>query len=125
MYELGSRQFEELIAEILKSFRWEVELTASTKDGGYDMFAVTTDSTGLKSSWVVECKKYREDRKVGIEIANALYGVKCRENVANALLATTSYFTQGVHQLKASRYDFELRDYDGILEWLGQVTRAK
>jgi hypothetical protein len=34
------------------------------------------------------------------------------------MLATTSFFTQGAKQFKSSRYNLELRDYNGILEWL-------
>lgn len=125
LYNLRPRQFEELIAEILTSYNWKVELTTATKDGGYDIFAISTDISGLRSSWVIECKKYREDRKVGIDIARSIYGVKSDLHIANAMLATTSFFTKGVHDFKASRYDFELRDYQGITEWLEQVAAKK
>lgn len=112
------RQFEELIAEILLSFGWEVQLTPPTKDGGYDIFAISKDTAGVKTSWIIECKRYAQERKVGVEIARSLYGVKLDLRVANAMLATTSRFTKGVQDFKASRYDFELRDYEGILEWI-------
>ena len=36
------------------------------------------------------------------------------------MLATTSHFTAGVHKLKASSYDLELKDYEGILEWINE-----
>jgi HJR/Mrr/RecB family endonuclease len=118
IYSISPRQFEELVAELLASFGCEVQLTASTKDGGYDIFAVSKDISGMKTSWIIECKKYAADRKVGIEIARALYSVKTDLKVANAVLATTTHFTKGVKNFKASRYDFELRDYQGILEWI-------
>ena len=70
--------------------------------------------TSMKST----CKKYAEHRKVGVDVARALYGVKSRMNVGMAMLATTSHFTKGVHELKASSYDLALRDYEGILEWI-------
>ena len=118
IFKISSRQFEELIADILKNFGWDVELTAATKDGGYDIFAISKDLSGMKSSWIIECKKYRRDRKVGIEAARSLYSVKNEMKVSNAIIATTSTFTKGVHDFSASRYDFSLRDYDGIMEWL-------
>ena len=34
------------------------------------------------------------------------------------MLATTSHFTRGVMEYKASRYDLELKDDEGILEWI-------
>ncbi len=121
MYEIRPRQFEELIAEILASYGWEVKLTPPIKDGGYDIFAISKEiKTGLQTSWIIECKKYASENKVGVDIVRALYGVKANLNVANALLATTSYFTKGVQDFKASRYDIELKDYGDIIEWINQ-----
>jgi len=37
-----------------------------------------------------------------------------------AMLATTSDFTKGVHDFKTSRWDFRLRDFEGILEWINE-----
>ena len=116
--QIRPRQFEELVAEVLASFGWEVQLTPETRDGGYDIFAVSRDISGLRTSWIIECKKYRRDRKVGVEVARSLYGVKAKLGVGNAMLATTSYFYKGVHEFKRSSYDFELRDYEGVLEWI-------
>ncbi len=118
IHDIRPRLFEELIAEILASYGWEVNLTPSTRDGGYDLFAISRDKAGVRTSWIVECKRYRLDRKVGIDIVRALYATKLTLNVANMLLATTSHFTKGVQDFKASRYDLELRDYEGILDWL-------
>lgn len=120
LYNLPSRGFEELIAEILSSYGWEVVLTSITKDGGYDIFAVIKNNSGLQTSWIVECKRYAPHQKIGIDIVRSLYGVKYDLRVGCALLATTSHFTKGVQDFKASRYDLELRDYEGILEWLNE-----
>ncbi|MDO8477461.1 MAG: pentapeptide repeat-containing protein [Candidatus Rokubacteria bacterium] len=118
LHELRPRQFEELIAEILASYGWEVQLTPASKDGGYDLFAISKDVAGVTTSWIIECKKFAPEHKVGVEIARALYGVKSDLRVANAMLATTSHFTAGVEKFKASRYDFDLRDYGGVVEWI-------
>ncbi len=113
-------QFEELIAEILAGYGWSVQLTPPTRDGGYDILAISKDGAGVRTSWIIECKKYRLDRKVGIDIARSLYAVKGEVRAANAMLATTSHFTKGVKDFKASRYDFELKDYEAILEWINE-----
>ena len=81
---------------------------------------MTKDISGVTTSWIIECKKYRKDRPVGVDIVRGLFGVKLDLKVANAMLATTSHFTKGVHDYKASRYDLELRDYEGILEWINE-----
>ena len=118
LHDIHPRQFEELVAELLTGYGWDVELTPETKDGGYDLFAISKDIAGVTTSWVIECKKYRADRKVGVEIVRSLYTVKNEIRAANALLATTSSFTKGVNDFKASRYDLSLRDYNGIIEWI-------
>ncbi len=118
LYKIHWRTFEELIAEILSSFGWQVELTAPTKDNGYDIFAIYKDDSGIRHNWIVECKKYDKENKVGVEVVRSLYGVKTDLRVGNALLATTSFFTKGVADFQASHYDFETKDFNGIVDWL-------
>lgn len=121
MHALRPRQFEELIAEILASFGWQVQLTKATRDGGYDIYAITKEQQAdVQTSWIIECKKYSSERRVGIDIVRQLYGVKIQLGVANMMLATTSQFTKGVKDYKSSRYDLELKDYEGILEWINE-----
>lgn len=118
LYQLMPRQFEELIAEILASYGWQVQLSTPSRDGGYDLFAIAKDAAGLETSWIIECKKYSEERKVGVDVIRSLFGMKLDLKVANAMLATTSHFSHSAHEYKASRYDLQLRDYEGILEWI-------
>lgn len=121
MYQIKPRQFEELVAEILASYGWQVSLTPTVKDGGYDIFAISKDvQTGAKASWIIECKKYAPENKVGVDIVRSLFGVKYLVGTTNAMLATTSFFTKGAKDIKASRYDVELKDYTAILEWINQ-----
>jgi len=120
LYKIKPRQFEELIAEILTSYGWRVQLTAPTKDGGFDIFAINKDPSQLESAWIIECKKYSAKHKVGVGIARGLYGVMTDLRFNCALLTTTSYFTKGAEKFAASRYGFELRDYEGILEWINE-----
>lgn len=112
------RTFEELVAELLSNFGWEVQLTKPSKDNGYDIMGIYRDISGISNTWIIECKHWGKQRKVGIEIARGLYTIKNELKVGGAILATTSNFTKGVHQFSASRYDFALKDYEGILEWI-------
>lgn len=118
MYSLKPRQFEELICEILAGFGWQVELTPATRDGGYDIFAISKDVSNTKTSWIIECKKYSPERKIGIDVVRSLCGVKNDLKAANAMIATTSFFTKGVLDCKNSRYDLALKDYNDITDWL-------
>ncbi|UYQ92136.1 pentapeptide repeat-containing protein [Chitinophaga horti] len=123
IHHLHWRGFEELVAELLASFGWSVELTSATKDNGYDIFGIYKDDSGIRHSWIIECKKYNPDRKVGIEVVRSLYGVKTDLRVGNALLATTSSFTEGVDNFKASRYDLDTKNLNGIIEWVNSYKR--
>lgn len=118
LYKLPSRTFEELIAELLASFGWELSLTAATRDGGYDIWGISKDITGVSSHWLVECKRYRRDRIVGINLVRELYAVKAEKHVGNAMIATTSFFSKDVQNFGKSHYDLALADYDRICGWL-------
>lgn len=118
LHDIHWRAFEEVVAEILKGFGWTVELTQPSKDGGYDLLGICKDVSGVSSRWIVECKRWHESRKVGIEVARSLYTVKNEMRVSGAILATTSDFTQDVRDYKASRYDFDLKNYAAIVDWL-------
>ncbi len=121
LYDIRPRQFEELIAEILARYGWQVQLTPQTRDGGYDIYAINKgDSSGLRNSWIIECKKNSADNKVGLDIVRSLYGLRTEMKVGGALLATTSYFSKDAKAYKASRYDLKLRDYEGVLEWINE-----
>ncbi len=92
LYRIRPRQFEELIAEILASFGWNVDITPESHDGGYDIFAISKDSAGVTSSWIIECKKYNRNRKVGVDIVRTLYGIRNTLQVGGAMLARLSLF---------------------------------
>ena len=121
LHNIRPRQFEELIAELLAGYGWEVKLTPATKDGGYDIFGISRDDAGTETAWLIECKKYAPQNKVGVDIARALYGSKTTlGSDCSVMLATTSHFTKGVKDFKASRYDLHLSDYEGVLEWINE-----
>jgi HJR/Mrr/RecB family endonuclease len=120
MYSLRPRQFEKLIAEILTHYGWIVQLTPATRDGGYDIFAICKDISGVSNSWIIECKKYEKERKVGVDIVRALYGAAGGLQCANAaiMLATTATFTKNAMKYASSKYNFELRDYESVIKWI-------
>jgi restriction endonuclease Mrr len=118
LFGLQPRQFEELVAEILASYGWRVQLTAATRDGGYDIFAISRDASGLETSWLVECKKYRRGRKVGLELVRSLLGTRAVVPGGMLLVATTSHFSRDAIAFKESRYDLQFKDYEAILEWI-------
>jgi len=125
--DMNSRTFERVIAEIFRDAGFYVELTAKSKDGGYDIFAVTsnTNAIELRTSFIVECKRNNAARKVGVEIARQLFSVKDEKHASNAILVTTSDFTKGVYDYKAKRMDFDIKNFEGVVEWCSQYNQKR
>ncbi|WP_165499837.1 restriction endonuclease [Pedobacter frigidisoli] len=114
---LNPRKFEELIAEIFRNKGYEVTLTPQTRDGGKDIIAVYNSPFGHQM-FIVECKKYKEDHKVGVELVRGLYGVKSAERYTQAILVTTSSFTEDAKKfVKPLEYELALKDFEDIKKW--------
>jgi len=118
IYEVSPRQFEKLLAELLADLGFEVEVTKATGDGGKDILAYLETEVG-KMLCLVEAKKYRPERKIGIEIVRTLYGTLCDFQANSAMLVTTSSFTAGAHEFQRKHeYQLALRDYADIVRWI-------
>jgi HJR/Mrr/RecB family endonuclease len=118
LLKVSPRQFEELIAELLDSKGYKVELTKQTRDGGYDILALTYDN-GMPLKYLVECKKYKKDKKVGIDIVRSFSDVINRQQANKGIIFTTSYFTEGVRKRQQENpYFLELKDHEDIITWV-------
>jgi len=123
LYEINPRDFERVIAEIFRKRGFEVKLTPSTRDGGKDIVAIHRNDLGIDTKYFIECKRYAENNKVGVEIVRALHGVKNTIGAPNkVILATTSTFTSGAidfaNNQTPSQWDIALKDYNAILDWI-------
>lgn len=116
--ELSPREFEELVAELLSFFKWDLKLTSATRDGGYDILGLTRDISDLEASWVVECKKYHEANKVGVDVVRNLYGAKHYLGISNAVIVTTSSFTKDAQHFSELKDDIKLVDREWLVKWL-------
>lgn len=117
---LTPRQLEELVGEIFANEGFEVSVTPATRDGGIDVFAERRNSLGLRDQWIIECKLYREDRPIGVDLVRQLVGVRELINARNAALVTTSQFTIEA-QRAAAHSGIELVDRTRLLSWLGSL----
>lgn len=118
LHELDSRKFEELLAELFKGMGYEVELTPPARDGGFDLKAYTKAKHGTLLT-LVEAKKYKPGRPVGVELVRNLYGVLEHEKASHGVLATTSRFTKGAKDMHAQHaYRLSLSGFNEITEWL-------
>lgn len=121
--EITPREFEEVVTEIFRAKGFEVDLTQRSSDGGKDIIAIHTDALGIKNKYFIECKRYAENKKVGVALVRALQGVKNTKDGPNkTILVTTSTFTSGakkfVEHEASSKWDVTLADYDTLVNWL-------
>jgi len=118
LYNLHPRKFEELVADILKDFGFDVELTSATRDGGFDIYAYMKTQIGIFLTFV-ECKRWKPTKPVGIEVVQRLQGVQHINNAHKSMIVTTSYFSQpAILESKKHKNLMELVDYNNLKEWL-------
>lgn len=123
LYQISSRKFEEVVAELLARLGYDVTVTQASRDGGKDIYAAKKDSLG-SFLYLVECKKYSPGNRVGVGLVRQLHGVVQAERATAGILATTSFFTRDARQFQAQvAYQMSLQDYLGIQEWLRTVQR--
>ena len=101
--------FEQLTGEILTSHGYEIKFTGRVKNKSADLIAIQKMEDGQLIKYLVECKRYRASRKVGIEILNGVVGASYRAKTSYAMLVTTSSFTANVEDARS-----ELEDFDSI-----------
>ncbi len=124
LYQFAPRKFEELIAKLFSDQGYEVSLTQATRDGGYDLLAKI--SNRITSTVVLaECKRYKKENKVGVEIVRGLYGVTESHRANQGLVITSSYFTKDAReeQLRIGNR-IGLRDFNNLVEWLKPYSGA-
>lgn len=118
LHNITPREFEKLLAELLRDMGWDVELTKQTRDGGADILAYLNTDVG-KILCLVEAKHYREDRKIGVELVRTLYGTLCDYQANSAMMVTSSSFTKGAKEFQQKHeYQLTLREYSDIIEWI-------
>ena len=119
IYELTSRGFEELIAYLYMRQGYDVLLTPATKDGGKDIVARCLKPTGETSTYYIECKRYRQDRPIGVSTVRELAGVMINENVDIGVIITTSRFSQDARNLvQRKKHPIVLKELMDIIELL-------
>jgi hypothetical protein len=118
------RTFEKLLADILDSFGYEVELQRGTKDGGVDLFAVKKVDPFGPQRFLLQAKRWAN--KVGVETVRELAFLHDHHKVTKSCLATTATFTSGAWEL-ANQYKWrlELRDFKGLQEWIQEAATIK
>jgi restriction endonuclease Mrr len=122
IYELSPRNFEFLVADIIKDLGMDVEVTKATRDGGVDIYAYLRHEVG-SFLMLIECKLRAPDRPVGIDVVQRLYGIQQTKNASKAMIVTTSFFTEPARK-EASQLSgiIDLKDYTTLKTWLARYS---
>ena len=122
LYKLAPRDFERLIAEILRERGFDVYLTKETRDGGRDILAYSKMPIGPSSLIVVECKRWRIERKIEPDLVRSfLFTIRDQDRATRGMIVTTASFTSGARALQDKyKYILSLHDHAELKEWLQQ-----
>ena len=90
---LGWRDCEKLVAALMESRGYQVELGPGTNDGGVDLRFLQPDPIGDIMT-LVQIKKYRPDLKIKLGAVQALHGATVAERAENSMFVTTSEYSR-------------------------------
>ena len=124
LFDLSPRQFELLIAALLFDRGFTVHVRQATHDGGIDMLAYL--DTGVSTLlFVVQVKRYRKDRPVGVETVRELYAVVTDRGASQGMIVTTSSFTRHARAF-AQRHEHQLslQGRDALVRWIYAYRRG-
>ena len=88
VFSIPWRRFEELVADVFKEHGFRVELTQATRDGGADIIVFSQDAT--QRIGIIECKRWAEDKTVGVKVVRELVGAGVEWNVSQLWLVTST-----------------------------------
>lgn len=117
--ELGWRDFEKLIGELLESNGWSVTIMRGSKDGGIDVLSERQDEHigSIRAIW--QAKKYGNDRKVTLSHLRELSGVVERDRATKGIIVTTSSFTGGaIKWVQSDKYRLDAKDGHFVEQWV-------
>jgi restriction endonuclease Mrr len=109
------REFESIVAELLYSLGFEVELTRRTRDGGVDIIAVRNYVTNDR--YLIQCK-YSE-HKISVSTVREVLGVLEDAKATKAIVVTTQGFTPDAKAfIERNNWRLEGKDFSDVLSWV-------
>ena len=123
IYNISTREFEEVIEQVLKDQGFETTLTQQTRDDGRDIIAIKYEM-GKPVVFYIECKRYGRQNSVGVSIVRSLYGVQSADQINKSILVTTGHVTSGVRKfVEKQNTMMSVIDVNEIYELIQQSAR--
>lgn len=121
--DLNWRDFERLIGDLLESEGWNVKVTQATRDGGFDVLAIKSDSVmgQIKSVW--QAKKYGTNNKVKLSEVRELSAIRDEQKATKGIIVTTNHLTKdAIEWVKRDTYRLEYKDRMDLEKWLQEYS---
>ncbi len=114
---LDWRDFEKLVAALLESQGYEVELGPGSNDGGVDIRLLQRDPVGDILT-LVQVKRYRTDRRIRLDAVQALHGAMTAEGAPRSMFVTTSEYAVSARKF-ANRHNVPMTFHtsDDVQQW--------
>ena len=107
--------FEFVVARLLEKLNYRVEVTSQTRDGGFDIIALSGDKLPVKQ--LIECKRYKN--KVDVSIIRSFLYVIDKEKVNQGVLFTTSTYTKdAMKEANQFGHKIHLVDSNKLQTWI-------
>lgn len=114
------RNFERFCAEYFSRQGYQIVLGPGTHDGGVDIRAYKQD--GAAPDILIQCKRYKDKNKIGIETVKSFYTDVQFENAKQGLIATTSYIADGGKKVCETRgYNIKFAEKENIKKWAKEL----
>ncbi len=119
---LSWRDFEKLVAELLKARGFQTELGPGSADGGVDIRLIQPDPIGDILT-LVQVKRYKINNRINLQAVQALHGAKVAEGAPNSMFVTTSDY-QATARSFAARENVRMKLYvsDDVRKWCEEAT---
>lgn len=127
MYDLDPYKFENLVAALMKDMGYDVYHTSQTRDGGRDIIAVMKTPSNDQIVTIVECKRNRGDRVIGIDIVKSfLYTIR-EQDKANAgwIVTTSSFSPDAINKQQEYKWLLSLKDNNHLTAWCSNYGQWK
>ena len=122
LIRLNWREFEKLVAELLESQGFSVQLGPGSGDGGVDIRLLQRDPIGDIMT-LVQVKRYSEHRKIELGAVQALHGAKEAYRADRSMFITTSSYLSSTKRF-ATRENVSMDLYmsDDVRKWCIEAT---
>ena len=116
--------FEKIICELLNKSGFEAIWSGRNKSTGADILAYhNIPIIGIRNKYLVECKRYAENRPVGLEIIRSAYGALTDERGTGSIIVTTSRFESGAIKFIDDKWNMKLIDFEDLKKWMNEIIK--